>query len=257
MKKIYLYSIILFLILFPINSFSQNQYDFKQFGVETGKYFSAPFHWQKNDFLTLGLVSAATFSLIQLDESINEEFKKINTDNEFWLMEAGRYWGEPIPSLALSGILLVHGITANNNSSKKLGFEIAQSFIYSVSVSSALKIFIGRSRPNAVQTATEFNPFSFSNPSWSLPSGHTTVAFSLSTVLAANTDNNYLKVLAFFPAVLTATSRVYQNHHWTSDVFLGAFIGYITGKYITELHKQNEYEPTINSIPLITLSLNI
>ncbi len=137
-----------------------------------------------------------------------------------------------------------------------MSFEIAQSFVYSVAVTSGLKIIIGRSRPNSVQSATDFHPFSFSNPSLSLPSGHTTVAFSLSTVLAANTDNNYLKVLAFFPAVLTATSRVYQNHHWASDVFLGAMVGYFTGKFITDLHKENELTPNINNIPLITFSLN-
>nr|MDA3861232.1 phosphatase PAP2 family protein [Melioribacteraceae bacterium] len=72
----------------------------------------------------------------------------------------------------------------------------------------------------------------------------------------ANTDNNYLKILAFLPAFLTATSRVYQNHHWASDVFLGAFIGYFTAKYITDLHKQNEVSPTITNTPLISLSLS-
>ena len=78
---------------------------------------------------------------------------------------------------------------------------------------------------------------------------------NLSTLLAANTNNNYLKALAFVPALLTASSRMYQNHHWASDVFLGAAIGYFTGKFITDLHKQNEVDPRINNTPLISLSL--
>ncbi len=235
--------------------FSQNSYNWEQLGNEAGDYYSAPLNWDKNDFLTFGLVLAGNFGLMQFDDSIKDEFAKINSNKNNWLMEAGRYWGEPIPSLALSGILLIHGYTADDETTKKIGFEIGQSFLYSVSVTSGLKIILGRARPSTGSSSTSFSPFSFSNSNWSHPSGHTTVAFSLSTVLAANTNNDALKILAFIPAFLTATSRVYQNHHWASDVFLGAMIGYFTGKFITDLHTENEVTPYINSTPLVSLSL--
>ena len=98
--------------------------------------------------------------------------------------------------------------------------------------------------------------FAFKNANWSLPSGHTTVAFSLSTVLAANTDSYVLKTAAFIPAFLTAFSRVYQDHHWTSDIFLGAMIGYFVGKFVTNLHEEKELSPKIAQIPLLSLSLS-
>ena len=243
------------LLVFPTLVYSQNNYNWKQFGNETSDYFSAPLHWNKNDLLTFGLIAAGTFTLTQFDDSIKDEIGKINSNKNNWLMEAGRYWGEPLPSLALSGILLLHGISTNDETTRKLGFEIGQAFIYSVSVTSGLKVILGRARPSSNRGASTFAPFSFTNSNWSLPSGHTTIAFSLSTVLAANTDNNYLKILAFVPAFLTATSRMYQNHHWASDVFLGAFIGYFTGKFITDLHKQNEVDPRIINTPLVSLSL--
>ena len=249
------YRYLLFILLIPFSLFSQNSYDWKQFGNEAGEYYSAPLNWDKNDLLTFGLVVVGNIGLMQFDDSIKDEFAKINANQKHWLMEAGRYWGEPIPSLTLSGILLIHGYTADNETTKKIGFEIGQSFIYSVSVTSGLKIILGRARPSTDLPSTSFSPFSFSNSNWSHPSGHTTVAFSLSTVLAANTNNDALKVLAFIPAVLTATSRVYQNHHWASDVFLGAMIGYFTGKFVTDLHKENEVAPFINSTPLVSLSL--
>ncbi len=252
-KELHLFFITL--LLFPIMVYSQNNYDWKQFGNETGDYFSAPLHWKKNDLLTFGLIAAGTFTLTQFDDSIKDEISKINSNKNNWLMEAGRYWGEPLPSLALSGILLLHGISTDDETTRKLGFEIGQSFIYSVSVTSGLKVILGRTRPNSGCSSSTFSPLSFTNSNWSLPSGHTTIAFSLSTVLAANTDNNYLKILAFVPALLTASSRMYQNHHWASDVFLGAAIGYFTSKYITDLHKQNEVDPRINNTPLVSLSL--
>ncbi len=255
MRSIKIHLFFISLLLFPILVYSQNNYDWKQFVNETGDYFSAPIHWDKSDILTFGLIAAGTFTLTQFDYSIKNEFSKINSNKNNWLMEAGRYWGEPIPSLALSSILLLHGISTDDETTRKLGFEIGQSFIYSVSVTSGLKIMFGRARPSTESSASTFAPFSFTNSNWSLPSGHTTIAFSLSTVLAANTNNNYLKVLAFVPALLTASSRMYQNHHWASDVFLGAFVGYFTGKFITDLHKQNEVDPRINNTPLISLSL--
>ena len=236
--------------------FSQNKYDWEQFGNEAGDYYSAPLNWDKNDFLTFGLVVVGNIGLMQFDDSIKDEFSKINSTKKNWLMEAGRIWGEPIPSLALSGILLIHGYTANDETTKKIGFEIGQSFLYSVSVTSGLKIILGRARPYTGLPSTTFSPFSLNDSNWSHPSGHTTIAFSLSTVLAANTNNDALKVLAFIPAFLTATSRVYQNHHWASDVFLGAMIGYFTGKFVTDLHQQNEVSPIIYTTPLVSLSLS-
>ncbi|MBU0474309.1 MAG: phosphatase PAP2 family protein [Bacteroidetes bacterium] len=250
------YKLLLFILLIPNFLFSQNNYNFTQFGNEAGDYYSAPFHWDKNDFLTLGIIAAGTLTAMQFDDSIKNEFAKINSDKNNWLMEAGRYWGEVAPSIALSGILLIHGISTNDETTKKIGFEIGQALIYSVSVTSGLKIIIGRARPYTENNSTTFSPFSFKNDNLSLPSGHTTVAFSLSTVLASNTSNDGLKILAFIPAILTATSRIYQNYHWTSDVLLGAAIGYFTGKYVTDLHKRNELIPTITNTPLISFSLS-
>jgi len=242
--------------LFPILVYPQNNYNWKQFWNETGDFYTAPIHWDKNDFLTFGIVAVSTFGLMQFDDSIKEQFSKINSEKNHWLMEAGRYWGEPLPSIGLSGLLLIHGYSTNNETTKKIGFEIGQSFFYSVSVTSGLKVIFGRARPSTDLPSNTFSPFSFGNSYWSYPSGHTTVAFSLSTVLAANTTNTALKVIAFIPAITTAVSRVYQNHHWASDVFLGAMIGYFTGKFVTDLHVENEISPTIYNTPLISLSLS-
>ena len=248
--------IIFLTILLPSISFAQNEYDFKQFADETGEFFTAPSNWDQNDFITLGLISAATFGLMYADQPIKNEMAEINSNKKHWLMEFGRYWGEPIPSVALSGILLIHGYAFDNNTTKKIGFEVGQSFLYSVTVTSGLKIIFGRARPSTGSDPFTFEPIAFQNNNWSLPSGHTTIAFSLSTVLAANTDSYALKVAAFVPAFLTAFSRVYQNHHWTSDVFLGAMVGYFVGKFVTDLHAENELTAQTSQVPLLSLSLS-
>jgi membrane-associated phospholipid phosphatase len=73
-----------------------------------------------------------------------------------------------------------------------------------------------------------------------MPSGHSTVAFILSTVLSRNVDSPVLKVIACLPAVLTFASRVYQDQHWTSDTFVGAAIGYFVATWVVDQHENKK-----------------
>ena len=125
-------------------------------------------------------------------------------------------------------------------------------------ITGILKFSFGRSRPYTGAGPFDFHPFSFEGDDFlSLNSGHTGLAFSLSTVLAANIKPTGLKILAFIPAFLTGISRVYDNEHWASDVFLGAFIGYFMGKFVTELHNNNEklFGTGQHGTPLIQFSI--
>ncbi|MCX8011311.1 MAG: phosphatase PAP2 family protein, partial [Ignavibacteria bacterium] len=73
-----------------------------------------------------------------------------------------------------------------------------------------------------------------------LPSGHAILSFSLSSVIAAHVENCWLKTLIFTPAVVTGISRIYQNQHWTSDVFLGGMLGYIIGDFLVSSHSDSD-----------------
>jgi len=97
----------------------------------------------------------------------------------------------------------------------------------------------GRDRPEANDEHMKFNLFdSRKNNKNALPSGHAALSFSLSTVLSSLTDDPYLKGLFYVPAVITCVSRVYQNYHWTSDVFVGAALGYFVGNFIVDRHNK-------------------
>jgi hypothetical protein len=75
-----------------------------------------------------------------------------------------------------------------------------------------------------------------------MPSGHTTAAFVISTVLARNVDPIWLKALFYIPPALTYVSRVYQDWHWTSDAFVGAAFGFYIATWVVDKH-----EKTVNS----------
>ncbi len=252
-RRIIAFAIIL--IFTASNSTAQNNYDLKQFGEETVEFIKAPLSWDAGDFLTLGVIAAGTYALMYADQDINQMMRKDTSFAKSFPMEFGRYWGEPVTSVVSSAALLIHGYATNDETTKKIGFEIGQSFLYTIAVTEVLKITIGRARPYTGNNPFTFDMFSFRESNWSMPSGHTSIAFSLSTVLAANTNSTFLKILAFTPAFITAVSRVYQNHHWTSDVFLGAFVGYFIGKFVTDLHQENEKNPTTLPPPLLSITL--
>lgn len=227
-------------IFSPINSFAQNEFNFNQLKNETLDFAKQPLKWESNDWLNLGLIGAGTFLLIQTDQNIREEMLKNRNYVKSFPIEFGRIYGELYSPIIIAGAFGLNGILSGDKQSKKIGFEIIQTLIYAGSITTGLKLITGRSRPFTDNGSKDFGNWSLLDDQFhSFPSGHTTVAFSISTVLANNTENEWLKVLCYIPAVLTATSRVYQDKHWASDVFLGGIIGYAVGTWVTAKHEEN------------------
>jgi membrane-associated phospholipid phosphatase len=64
------------------------------------------------------------------------------------------------------------------------------------------------------------------------PSGHTIVAFSIATVIARRYGNHrWVPYVAYGAAALVGFSRLTQSAHFSSDVFLGAALGYSIGRF--------------------------
>ncbi len=59
----------------------------------------------------------------------------------------------------------------------------------------------------------------------SYPSGHTTAAFALFTLVALAYPRWWAQLLAFCTALTVGISRIYLVQHFPEDVFLGALIG--------------------------------
>jgi len=58
----------------------------------------------------------------------------------------------------------------------------------------------------------------------SFPSGHTTSAFALFTVLALECRSSFYKPLLLIPPLLVAYSRMYLLAHFLGDVYVAAFV---------------------------------
>lgn len=236
--------------------FPQNRYNFSQFKDETFDFLKQPAKWEGNDWLKLGLVSAGTFLVMQTDQPIRDAVMKDRSYAQSVPVKFGKFWGETYTTAIAAGAFGLQGVLMDNNSSKKIGFEIAQAALYAGGITTVLKAAIGRARPYTDKGAWTYSPFTILDDGFhSFPSGHTTLAFALSTVLARNTDSGTLKVLVYIPAALTVFSRIYQDYHWASDCVLGAAIGYVAATWVANQHDSKESPVQLTGVYPLTIRI--
>jgi membrane-associated phospholipid phosphatase len=237
---------------------AQDNYDLARFGPESGSFFARPVHWDTGDWLTLGLIGGGTFAAMQADEPVRTIVLRNGTYQHSTIVEFGRIWGESYMTPALAIGFTLEGWMTGDVTAKKIGFEIGQAAIYSAVITQILSKSVGRARPYQDLGRSAYQPFTFSGQDFhSLPGGHSTAAFVLSTVLSRNLSSRLLKVLVYAPAVLTVGARVYEDAHWTSDDLLGAAIGYFVTTWVVDQHESAEHRVGVSSLYPLTVTLSL
>jgi len=255
-------TLLLFILLLPCESslLAQNTYTFSQFGNETWSFVKQPTTWDGSDWLKIGLVTAGTYALMETaDQPIRTAVLKDQRYYKSVPIEFGRIWGEIYMPAVLFGGFALHSWLADDIGTRKIAYEIGQASIYAGITNYLLKVAFGRARPYTDEGSRSFHPFSslFKGDHQSLPGGHNTAAFVISTVLSRNAKPIWLKGLAYVPAVLTFVSRVYQDQHWTSDDFLGAAFGYFVATWVVDRHEKDDSRVQLSSVYPLTIRITI
>jgi len=214
-----------------------------------GKIFSAPLHFDGTDWIITSSVLAGTVVLFTTDEKMRSIAKRNHSEFGDNIFGFGREYGREIYGLSLSAGLYAGGIIFDDDETRETGIMLLESIAFSSAVTTVLKSLIGRSRPYMEEGAAHFRGFQFKAGTTSLPSGHTTVAFAVSSVLAGKIQNTLVSIVLYSAATLTAISRVYHDAHWLSDNFLGAAIATSVGLSIVKIHEQKENKHTIRVEP--------
>jgi membrane-associated phospholipid phosphatase len=235
---------------------AQNKYDFREFKNETFTFIKQPLAWEAGDWLKFGVLGGVTVLVAQGDQSVRNEVQKHPGYLNSIPIQAGYYWGVGYPTAILAVGFGLHGWLDDNNSTKKIGFEIVQATLYAELAKSIFSVSVGRSRPYNDRGPGVFRPFTLLDGRYqSFPGGHATAAFALSTVLAGNTNSILLKILAFAPSGLTVIARVYEDSHWTSDQVFGSVIGIAVASWVVNLHNPEKSRVRITSVSPPTLSI--
>ncbi len=211
------------------------------------------------------LTTAASFSL-------DKEMKNLAARNQNAKMKSvthiGEHYGSGLYSVLLSAGLFTTGLLTENKKIETTGRILGEALIISGAAIQIIKVVSGRARPFLNEGPFIFNWFETDNPHNSFPSGHTVVAFTTSSVLAASIKNVYASIALYSLAGLTAYQRIYSNNHWFSDTVLAALIGTVVGNALVKINDDRFDEetkeknislcPTLNSSGLqLTLSLKL
>lgn len=199
----------------------------------------SPFRWRARDWVKAGLVLGATGGLFLLDDEIRDfiqDERSTTTDDIASVFEPFGNGGYTFGGLV--GFYL-YGRVFENSKAERTALLAVESFAVTGLFTFALKFSTGRVRPQSAQNSREWNGPNLDDVSF--PSGHTSSAFSIATVLASEYKNKpWVPPVAYGLATLTALSRLNDNKHWASDVFLGGALGYFIAKTVLKLHSNKK-----------------
>ncbi|MEA3496390.1 MAG: phosphatase PAP2 family protein [Bacteroidota bacterium] len=217
---------------------------FKSYFYDTKYILTSAFRWKTKDWCKAGIVVGTTIGLYTQDQKIHNFVQKNRSKSVDALAKivepAGGYY--PLAALSLTYL----GATVfDNNKAKRIALLGIESYLLSGAFVYALKLSGHRHRPNTGDPFNRWDGPQLSTHNLSFPSGHSAAAFSVASVISEELkETKWVPYLAYSIASMTALSRVYDNYHWTSDIFLGSVIGFVTGKTIVKLHKNNSAKLT-------------
>ena len=223
------------------NKMELNRDYFKKIFSDIAYIGRSPLVWDRSDWITAGWIAGGTGMFIALDEEINSAFKNNRSIYTEKLMDIFEPFGNgafTVPALA-TVYFLSH--FHENEKAKRTALIATESFLITGLYTSILKYSFGRHRPRTGNSSTSFDGFSTNKNYNSFPSGHTSTAFAIATVVANQYEKTpYIKPISYGIAAMTGLSRINFEAHWASDVFFGAALGYFTAKTLLRLHNNEK-----------------
>jgi membrane-associated phospholipid phosphatase len=222
---------------------------------------SQPLYYDWKDWTVFGSVAAATtLAFVYDDEIYSLVDKSLNHSQSEIVSKYTDVFGEEyfiLPSVALT---YAFGSVIDDCRLKNLSLAALQSFVYAEVASAGLKVLTCRIRPseaNSQQPTTNsqtwLGPFK-SFESTSFPSGHAMRSFALATTVAGfYPDKKWIGIVSYSLATMTSVGRVISKEHWTSDVIVGAALGYFIGRGVV---KFNEKIGNISSVEIQPIATN-
>ncbi len=162
---------------------------------------------------------SSTYVASQFDERIRYPERSRYSDKI--LKQAG----EPLTAIVLPSAIYITGLIFEDTEVRTTGRLLFESICLAGATNGIMKFALGRARPYMNLGNNRFEYFELGNDYQSLPSGHTTVAFTCASLLSARINNIYASIALYGIACGTAYERIRSDNHWFSDVVLGAGIG--------------------------------
>ena len=207
----------------------ENQF-FKNILRDQKAIWTSPFHLQKKDMkwvIPAGLgIAALIASDHETDEHLGNNVTRLSVSR--WVSRMGVEY----TSMGIAGGFYMVGRLTNHAKAREAGILGAEAVIDGFIVGGVLKAITERERPLDGDRQGHF----FKGGS-SFPSGHSTSAWALATVIANEYHNKKaVQIGAYTFATLVSLSRFTGHNHYFSDVVAGSGIGYMIGRFVYRRH---------------------
>ncbi len=230
MNRSFRSSFAILLALCSIHNAGADELSYPEILIDDVKHVvTAPARWDEADWRKAGWASLAVVgTALVIDRPLRDEMRRHSGDNTF-ITQAERF-GAQYAAGVVGGFYIVGALADDKTSMQVAQDGIAASLIASGIITPAIKLVAGRSRPRDNEGTYNFKPFSNGNSSF--PSGHTTEAFALASVIADHYDETWVACTSYSLAGLVGLARTYHQAHFASDVVAGAIIGTLVGKSV-------------------------
>ena len=212
---------------------------------DAGSFFSAPFHFSSKEWHYTAGAAGATLFLMSLDRSVKNSVGNgvrgsLNGD----FLDIPTRYGVVTYANLFAVATYTTGWIVGNDGIRVTGRLMFESLALSGITVISMRYIAGRARPYGDNGPWDFHWFETRNAVQSFPSGHATVAFAFSTVLAERIDTFWSRIAFYGMATMTAYARVYNHQHWSSDVVVAAGLGMLAGFHVVREEERRSGETT-------------
>jgi len=206
--------------------------------------YAAPAHWDQDDWLTAGCLTATTAMIWLGDEQIAESFVRQGKQVPKVLKDGAFYFGKPIYNYGITGGIYAVGLLSRNQKVRKTGVLLISSATAGGLLQTVFKNAVGRARPGTGKGSASFEPFSKDEGMHSFPSGHTILSFTTAYAISKQFKSPWVKTGIWALGMITPVSRMWENAHWASDIASGVIISVVTVECIDKyLNRERKYDP--------------
>jgi membrane-associated phospholipid phosphatase len=216
---------------------------------ETGSIASSPVRWDRSDWGEAGVVAGVGVGLYAgADVWAQHAALRNQSRVADGFADVGRGFGNGLYTVPALGLAYGAGELSHDKRLRRASLDAIESLAISGLFVTGTKVLAGRNRPFVGRV--DWDGPSSGNSQYSFPSGHSAAAFSVATIFATEYgDIPGVAPAAYALATLTALSRVYNNKHWASDVFVGGALGYFTAKAVARAHAGKDGRLTFSAFP--------
>jgi membrane-associated phospholipid phosphatase len=239
----YLFLLLLFM---PSLGFSQQRDSIKRadvmrFADGVFKTYSAPARWKGKDWARLGGLIGGTAALTLADQPIRRFWNDQSGDFLDQVNTIGYHYGKPYTAFLFTGGFYLSGLAFKNEWAKETGLMLGTALFTAGLIEMTLKPVVGRARPGENKGNYDLTFMNKEAGFHSFPSGHASMAFTISFVMARRVKSIPLKITFYSLAASTAVCRLYSDAHWVSDVAFGSAIAWLCSDIAIKTLQRNRY----------------